>query len=110
MELPVLAVIDSGATATVFNFAYANALNINVEDGIRIPQTGVEGKRMDIWFHEVALCINNWRYDCYVGFHNENTLPVDGLLGYSGFFDRFEVRLKANRKKGITIKKLRGRW
>ena len=104
------AVIDSGAMATIFNFDYACALNIDVEDGIHIPQTGIKGEPLDLWFHEVTLSVNNWEYSCYIGFPNENTLPTDGLLGYSGFFDRFEVRLRDGITKGIAIRKLKGRW
>lgn len=111
VELPVPVIVDSGAAATLFNFYCAQALNINVEEGIYHPMPGIQGIPLDLWFHEVTLCLNRWRYDCYAGFpNNSNNLPVAGILGYSGFFDRFEVRLRANRKKGISIRKLRGRW
>lgn len=106
----MLALIDSGAMATIFSFDYARALNINIEDGILIPQTGAGGEQSNLWFHELTLSVNDWKYDCYVGFPNHDSLPVDGVLGYSGFFDRFEVRLRVDKTKGIAIRKLRGRW
>jgi len=106
----VVALIDSGSMTTVFNFDYAQALKIDVEDGILLPQKGIKGEETPLWYHELTLSVNDWEYDCYVGFNNNNTLPVDGLLGYSGFFDRFEVRLRDDKTKGIAIRKLKGRW
>ncbi len=79
--------IDTGASTITYSKEYADALDIDLKSGKHDYLEGVGGHD-DVWYHEIRLSFKGWSYKCLVGFVNR-TLPVAGVLGYHGFFDRF---------------------
>jgi len=88
-------VVDSGAETTVFSSDLGVELGIDVPSGERRTIKGIGGRGV-AFYHPVALLLTNdagsVRYTTHVGFtHMLRGLGASGLLGQTGFFDKFVV-------------------
>ena len=100
----VITLIDTGAQWTVYSYAYAAALGLNLKSGLHTTVGGIGGGE-DVWFHTIRLKFDKWSYLCKVGFLGRD-LSVPGLLGYIGFFDRFRYSIDASNNT-YTISRLK---
>ena len=69
---------------------------------------GIEGKGVAAYFHDVVIEIGSWRYKAYTGFTDYGMVNAPdqmsyGILGQSGFFERFKVSFDY-KKREIEIK------
>ncbi|MBN4081224.1 retropepsin-like domain-containing protein [Caldithrix abyssi] len=106
LKIPSIeALIDSGSLYTIFSYEIGKDLGLNVKAGKHHKIYGISSGSVDSWFHVIRIRIKRWNYQCYVGFAMIDKLPVSGILGYIGFFDRFSVELN-DRKQEIVINRL----
>lgn len=83
--------LDSGADFCIFHAEIADLLELPVKSGKKITFFGTGGTPQDAYFHTIKIELGGWPMDLYCGFSYEmQTLPY-GLLGQTGFFDRFKV-------------------
>ncbi len=83
------ALIDSGATISVFKVELAEQLGIEVEKGEETYLGGVGG-RIKGYIHKLEVEIAGIRFVCPVVFSHEYTVSFN-LLGRSKFFERFKI-------------------
>lgn len=83
------ALIDSGADATVFAAVFGRDIGINVRSGEKAQLSGLGGKIINVYFHEVILEVGGNKIKSFVGFTYSR--GVAAVLGQIGFFDKFRV-------------------
>lgn len=89
-----MSLINSGADDCIFPAAIGRLLGLAVEAGKRQPFMGAGAYSNLAYFHRVSLgfTLDNtpFRFQAYLGFSTAMDIPKIGLLGRTGFFDRFE--------------------
>lgn len=89
-----MGLIDSGADDCIFPAAIGRLLGLTVEGGKKQPFMGAGAFSNLAYFHHVTLgfTLDNaeFRFPAYLGFSAAMDIPKLGLLGRTGFFDRFE--------------------
>lgn len=90
-----MGLVDSGADDCIFPAAIGRLLGLTVEAGRKQPFMGAGAYSNLAYFHEVALGFTldntSFRFKAYLGFSTAMDIPKIGLLGRTGFFDRFEA-------------------
>lgn len=89
------ALIDSGATISVFKVEVAKQLEINIEKGEEIYLGGVGG-RIKGYIHKLELKIANNKFLCPVVFSYEYLVSLN-LLGRAEFFKRYRIIFEENK-------------
>lgn len=90
----IMALVDTGASHTVFNWDMGKSLGLKIKSGQEICLAGFGGK-VPIWLHKIKLEIGPWKYIADIGFLDKDiSLPIIGVLGHTGFFERFDVLFK----------------
>ncbi len=93
------ALIDSGADFCIFHAEMATILGIKVNEGKQMTFYGTGGVPQTAYFHEIQIEIGGWPMDLYCGFSSEmKSLPY-GILGQTGFFDRFRIEFDYKNKR-----------
>lgn len=83
------ALIDSGATVSVFRMEVADELGIEIEKGKKIYLGGVGG-RIKGYIHTLDVEIAGKKFRCPVVFSGEYLVSFN-LLGREAFFPRFRI-------------------
>ena len=94
--MKINALIDSGATISVFKEEIAEQLGIEVESGEKITLGGVGGRIVG-YIHKLRINIANKEFVCPVVFSHEYFVSLN-LLGRSGFFEKFKIIFEENKK------------
>lgn len=95
--------IDSGADFCIFHTEMADILGIPVANGKKITFYGTGGTAQTAYFHNVQIEVEGWPMELYCGFSSDmKSLPY-GILGQTGFFDRFKIEFDY-RVKRIELK------
>jgi hypothetical protein len=89
------ALIDSGCAITMFNSAFAEQLKIDRSACKKHQCSGLWDGGVVATIHKLKLMYRHFWYETDVLF--VDNLPVPGLLGLHGFFDRFRCRIHAGR-------------
>ena len=107
----LLGLLDSGSDDCVFHFSLAEDLGI---DWRRCPTAGfhsASGTMSKLYYHMVTMTVWGavgpfFSYQMYAGFTG---LPAGskGLLGQTGFLDRFDVSLSRSRCAGRLVLRIR---
>ncbi len=93
------AIVDSGADYCVFHAEVGELLGLSVKKGKKLTFYGTSGSPQNAYFHTIQIEIAGWPMDLYCGFsYDMQTLPY-GLLGQTGFFDRFKVEFDYHNKR-----------
>lgn len=93
----LLALIDSGAADCIFHADFGRQIGLKVEDGPTTEHLGVGGQKVSSHFHYIFLEVGGHKFPAYVGF-SDQVQPKPGLLGISGFFDKFKVTFDIRRE------------
>lgn len=101
-EIILKALIDSGASFSVFRPEVAEYLNIPIERGKKIYLTGIGGRILG-YLHTVAIEIEKFSFPCKIIFSREFTVSFN-LLGRDNFFQPFVISFLEKRKK-VALKK-----
>ena len=95
-----LALVDSGADSCIFASEIGELIGLDITAGRVASVSGVvEGERRPYYVHQVEVEIGGWSKATMVGFMPDLSKNGHGLLGQSGFFDRFSF-VKFERPKG----------
>jgi len=93
------ALVDSGASVSLFDGAIARDLGITIREGRRIRPAGIGGA-ITAYVHRVGLKIGDEEVEGEVVFTEKRKLPVN-LLGRAAVFERFVVTF--DERNGKTI-------
>jgi len=105
-ELTVKALIDSGASFSVFRPEIAQELGLDLEKGKKIYLTGIGGRILG-YLHKVFVSVGNKNFLCQIIFSPEFNVSFN-LLGRDNFFVPFIISFFEKNKK-IIIKSYRSR-
>jgi hypothetical protein len=99
-ELTVKALIDSGASFSVFRPEIAQELGIDLERGKKIYLTGIGGRILG-YLHKVPVSLGNKNFLCKIIFSPEFNVSFN-LLGRDNFFMPFIISFFEKNKKTIV--------
>lgn len=91
----LLALIDSGATVSIFKAEVAEALGIEIESGKELYLGGVGG-HIKGYLHKVEVEIAGKKFVCPIVFSREYLVSFN-LLGRQEFFKRFKIIFEENK-------------
>jgi predicted aspartyl protease len=98
-SLMVKALIDSGATFSIFRPEIASYLGIPVKDGQSLYFQGIKSKILG-YLHQVPVRVNQERFNCYIAFSSELEVSFN-ILGRKNFFLPFLITFNERFKKVI---------
>lgn len=98
-EIITKALVDSGATYSVFRPEIANYLGINIENGKSIYLEGIGGRILG-YLHNISVSFGNKLYKFKVIFSQELTVSFN-ILGRDNFFIPFLITFCEKDKKVI---------
>ena len=104
-SLKVRALIDSGASFSVFRPEIAETLGIKIEEGKVIYLSGIGGRILG-YLHTVKVALGKKVFPCKIVFSLEFTVSFN-LLGRNNFFIPFTITFLEKKKK-ILIQKEKG--
>lgn len=92
-HIKVSALVDSGASSSLFHSSMAEALGLDLNSGIKQEFFGISGHSVEAYFHLVKFQIigSSEEQEIALGFTNSD--GVGALLGQSDFFQRHQVKL-----------------
>lgn len=93
------ALIDSGASFSVFKAEVADYLGIPVEKGEPIYLTGIGGRILG-YLHNLKVSINKKNFNCKIVFSKEYTVSLN-ILGRDNFFQPFLISFWEKARKVI---------
>ena len=96
-ELKIQALIDSGASFSVFHPEVAEYLGIRIERGRKIFLTGIGGRILG-YIHTLSMTVGEKTFRCKVVFSPEFTVSFN-LLGRDDFFLPFVISFFQQEKK-----------
>ncbi len=96
-EVKIEALVDAGATVSIFKFEFLEILRIRPEECKRIPLKGIGGS-ITAYTHEVSLVIGNEIIKTEVAFSKELEMRIN-VIGREGVFDSFIVCYNDKEKK-----------
>ena len=96
-SIEILALVDSGATISIFRPEVAEDLGIEVEEGKEIDLNGVGGW-IKGYLHKLDVEVAGKKFRCPIIFSYEYTVSLS-LLGREGFFKKFVVIFDEKRKE-----------
>lgn len=99
-EITLKALVDSGASFSVFRAEIAHDLGINIEKGKPVYLTGIGGRILG-YLHTLRVRVGGKRFRLKVIFSREFTVSLN-ILGRDNFFLPFFVTF-AERKKKVVI-------
>lgn len=85
------ALVDCGCAITMSEGAFAAQLGIDRTGCKRYPVGGIGPASVFATLNKVTMNVSGYEYETDVLFADR--LPVPGLLGLHGFFDRFDCRI-----------------
>lgn len=92
------AYVDSGSPYCMFKSGLATLIGLDpLKDPLVIDELGgiIEGRMEPLYVHKVKLYIEQeWVIEVMAGFSKK--LSVAGILGRTGFFDKFNIRFDHN--------------
>ncbi len=88
-EFPLEALIDAGATISIFKFEVLKDIGISLEECKRIPLKGIGGS-ITAYSHKVFLIVSNKTIETEIAFSKELDMKIN-LIGREGIFDNFIV-------------------
>ncbi len=95
--VPVNALVDSGATISLFNADVGRALKIDIEKGEKFYPVGISGKILT-YIHEVTIKIGDCEIKTKVAFTDELAVKIN-LLGRENIFENFSILFNDKLKK-----------
>lgn len=90
------ALVDSGATISIFGEETATSLGIEVETGKRITLGGVGGRIVG-YIHKLKIRIAGKEFLCPIVFSGEYLVSFN-LLGREAFFPKFQIIFEEKKK------------
>jgi len=101
-SLTVKALVDSGASLSVFRPEIANYLTIPIKKGKGLYFQGIKGKIRG-YLHRIPIRVNSEKFDCNIAFSPELKISFN-LLGRNNFFFPFLITFN-EKSKNVLIEK-----
>ena len=98
-EITVKALLDSGASFSVFRPEIADHLGILVERGKPMYLEGIGGRILG-YLHRVPVAVGKRTFPCRIVFSSEFVVSFN-LLGRNNFFSKFRVTFDERRHEVI---------
>ena len=92
VEVRLNAKVDTGAEFCIFQRAYAEQLEIDVETGMRESILTAGGTRFTVYGHEVRMCCLEWEFDTFVYFAEAPGFNRN-VVGRTGWLQKFRFGL-----------------
>jgi hypothetical protein len=89
--IQVNALIDSGASSSLFHSSIADVLGIDLKAGIPKEFTGITGKTIEAYFHLIGFQIVGMNSPIEIGVAFTESPGVGALLGQTDFFQHYKV-------------------
>jgi hypothetical protein len=83
------ALVDSGATISIFNSEFCKELDLKLESGEKKVFQGIGGKIIG-YIHNIQLNVNEHLFTCKIAFSDEMITGLN-IIGREDFFDKFIV-------------------
>lgn len=100
-ELKTEALIDSGASISVFNKSISDYFGISLKSGDEIYLQGI-GKKILAYKHKVNLKINDKEFLCNIAFTSKLNVSIN-ILGRDNFFEQFIISFNEKQKEVILL-------
>ena len=97
--LATTALLDSGASISLFDGAVAWGLGIKVSGGKKVSPTGIGGP-ITAYVQRIMLKIGDGEFEAAIAFTERRRLPIN-LLGRAYVFDRFVVTFDEKRMRTV---------
>jgi hypothetical protein len=101
-SLRVFALVDSGATFSIFRKEIADYLGIPIKNGENLYFQGIKG-RISGYLHRVPIEVNQEKFDCNIAFSPELEISFN-ILGRNNFFLPFLITFNEKAQKVIIEK------
>jgi len=101
-SLVVKALVDSGATFSIFRPEIASYLGVPVSSGQRLYFHGIKGKILG-YLHQIPVRVNQERFNCYIAFSPELEVSFN-ILGRNNFFLPFLITFNEKAQKVLIEK------
>jgi hypothetical protein len=96
-SLLVKALLDSGASFSVFRSEIADYLDITIEKGKPVYLEGVGGRILG-YLHTLPVSVGKKKFRCKIIFSKEFTVSFN-LLGRDNFFEQFVITFNEKRRE-----------
>lgn len=96
-DIQTSALVDSGASISLFRPELAYDLDIDIERGERINLEGI-GNRIIAYIHKVPVVVEDYKFTCNIGFSEEYTVSFN-ILGRDNFFQQFLITFDETKQK-----------
>lgn len=93
------ALVDSGASYSVFRAEIAERLGVKIEEGKPIYLTGIGGRILG-YLHKIPIKVGNKNFTCKIVFSKEYTVSLN-ILGRDNFFQPFLISFWEKARKVI---------
>lgn len=100
-ELPLVMLIDSGATVSAMPKNVAALLGIDYKDGEHLNIYGIGGKHIRAWQHNVSVRIGANTIQLPIAFMDNNNAPR--VLGRKGIFDAYTVVFEEKNRRSAFV-------
>jgi predicted aspartyl protease len=101
-SLVVKALVDSGATFSIFRPEIASYLGVSVNNGQSLYFQGIKSRILG-YLHQIPLRVNGERFNCYIAFSPELEVSFN-ILGRNNFFLPFLITFNEKLQK-VSIEK-----
>ena len=101
-SLMVKALVDSGASFSIFRPEIASYLGVPISQGQSLYFQGIKGRILG-YLHRIPVSVNGQRFDCYIAFSPELNISFN-LLGRNNFFLPFLITFNEKLQKVILEK------
>jgi len=104
LEVRTVALVDSGADASLFHADFAAELGIeSIEEGEYMEFNGISGAPLRAYHHEIRLVVGGHEFaDFGIAFSNDISPDSFNILGQADFFALFPVKF-TYRKREINL-------
>lgn len=102
-ELPVFALVDSGAAETLLRRQLGEELGIDIESGEKVAFEGVGGVTVG-YRHTVILRLAGERNEHEIACAFTPLPGIPALLGERGFFENYKITFEKYRLNGTSIR------
>lgn len=97
-QLQVVALVDSGASYSLFHAALGEHIGLNIKTGKKISSFGVDGEPLESFLHPTRVAIGGNSVTITVSYSYDLQTPYP-LLGQYGFFEKFRVCFDLGKKE-----------
>lgn len=101
-KITTLALIDSGASFSVFKPEVAKGLGIDIEKGKKLKIGSIQGG-ISLYIHKIRVEVAGHSFTCKIGFSPAHVAAIN-ILGRDNFFREFLVTFD-DRKRNIILQK-----